>query len=143
MAGPTEVQRALLAANLNFYRAFESLEAERMGDVWLKESYVSCTHPGWARIVGWAAVTKSWENIFINTLGVSIKIRDEIARISGDVGWVTCTEELETRLYDGISHGSVEATNVFEQRGGVWLLIHHHGSPLVRDRSPDDDPRLH
>jgi ketosteroid isomerase-like protein len=135
-----EEQRALLAANRAFYAAFESLDGDRMADIWLRESRVSCIHPGWGRILGWGAVMKSWEDIFASTFGVTIRISDEAVEIRGDVGWVTCKEELETRLYDGVSRATVEATNIFQHRDGRWLLIHHHGSPLVR---PEGGAALH
>ena len=140
---PKDERQAVLAANRGFYLAFEHLSSERMQAVWLQEPHVSCTHPGWARILGFGAVMESWEEIFAGTFGVTIKIGDEVTCIRGDVAWVTCTEELETRVYDGVSRALVEATNVFERRDGKWLLVHHHGSPLVRDVTPDDDRQIH
>jgi ketosteroid isomerase-like protein len=128
-------------ANSEFYRAFESLDIERMGQIWLPESYVSCTHPGWSRILGWGAVMQSWERIFAGAFGVRIQVSEEVTQVRGDIAWVTCTEDVETQLADGVSRGLVEATNVFERHDGRWFLIHHHGSPLIRD--PDDEPRLH
>lgn len=142
MPPPKDPRHGVLAANSEFYRAFESLDIERMGQVWLSESYVSCTHPGWARILGWGAVMQSWEQIFAGTYGVTIRVGDEVTQIRGDLAWITCTEEIETRLPDGISRGLVEATNVFERHDGRWLLIHHHGSPLLRSDTTDE-PRLH
>jgi ketosteroid isomerase-like protein len=143
MPAPKDERQAVLAANRDFYRAFEQLDAARMGEVWLAESYVSCTHPGWGRILGWGPVMKSWEEIFAGTFGVKIAVSDEVTHIHGDLAWVTCTEDLETRLPDGVSHGRVEATNVFERRDGAWLVVHHHGSPLVRGYATDDDRQLH
>ena len=134
---------AVLAANRAFYQAFESLDGERMAAVWLREARVTCTHPGWRRLLGFGAVLKSWEDIFSGTFGVRIEIRDEVAEVRGDTAWVTCTEVLETRLPDGVSHGLVEATNVFERRDGRWWLVHHHGSPLARRDEPDGDLQLH
>ena len=143
MPAPKDERPAILEANRDFYRAFEKLDAGRMGEIWLQEPYVSCVHPGWGRLLGWAAVIKSWEDIFANTFGVTIKVSDEVTHISGDLAWVTCCEELETRVYDGVSHATVVATNLFERREGKWYLIHHHGSPLVRRDTPDSDKQLH
>jgi len=125
-------EKPILAANRAFYAAFESLDMDKMADVWLQEDLISCTHPGWARLTGWTAVMKSWEDIFASTFRVRITITDERARSGGDFAWVTCTEHLETHGYDGVSHGVVEATNVLECRNGKWCIVHHHGSPLVR-----------
>jgi len=140
---PKEEREDVLAANRELYRAFESLDAERMRRVWLEESYVTCIHPGWDRILGIAAVMESWERIFASSFGMRIRTSDEVTRIHGDLAWVTCSEELETRLPDGISRGVVEATNIFERHDGKWMLVHHHGSPLVRDHTPDGDLSLH
>jgi len=143
MPAPKDDRPAVVTANRDFYRAFELLDASRMREVWLQETYVSVVHPGWARILGWAAVLKSWEDIFHNTFGVSVEVSDEVTHVHGDLAWVTCTETLETRLYDGVSHATVEATNLFERREGKWWLVHHHGSPLVRHNTPDGDLQLH
>jgi ketosteroid isomerase-like protein len=39
---------------------------------------------------------------------------------------------------DGRSQARVEATNVFERHGGRWLLVHHHGSPVVAPVGSDE-----
>ena len=59
---------AVLAANDAFYRAFESLDIDRMRAVWLNGASISCIHPGWGALVGWPAVMESWEQIFAGTL---------------------------------------------------------------------------
>jgi ketosteroid isomerase-like protein len=131
MTTPSD-DRAILAANRDFYAAFESLDMDKMAEVWLQGSSITCIHPGWARLTGWGPVMKSWEDIFASTFRVEITITGEHVCSSGDLAWVTCTEHLETHGYDGVSHGAVEATNVFERREGKWYVVHHHGSPLVR-----------
>ncbi len=143
MGTPRDPRHDVLAANRAFYEAFESLDIDRMGAVWLRESYVSCIHPGWTRILGWGPVMQSWERIFDGAFDVAIRVSDEVTHIDGDIAFVTCTEELETRQRDGVSHGAVEATNVFERHDDKWMLIHHHGSPLVRESIPDPDLQIH
>lgn len=142
MPPPKDGRRAVLAANARFYAAFAAQSLEQMGGVWRRESYVTCIHPGWERILGWDAIMESWERIFAGSFGVTIRVSDEVTQTRGDVAWVTCTEEIETRLYEGVSHGFVEATNVFERHEGDWYLIHHHGSPRAHPEPPDDH-RLH
>lgn len=143
MADPRSPRQGVLAANRAFYAAFASLDRDRMAAVWLEESYVSCTHPGWRRILGWGAVMESWEQIFAGAFGIEVRVSDEVTQVQGDIAYVTCTEDIETRQRDGISTGTVEATNVFERRDGEWRLIHHHGSPLIRDHDPGDDRQIH
>ncbi len=59
------------------------------------------------------------------------------ARLTGDVGVVTCTENILSGAGDeegGSLGGAVAvATNIFTRTtGGAWLLVAHHGSPVVR-----------
>jgi ketosteroid isomerase-like protein len=118
-------------ANLSFYRAFESLEAAKMQEIWLHSTRVQCTHPGWRRLVGYAAVMDSWERIFENTFEMSFDLTGVEISIAGDLAWVVCTENITSRTYDGVSRSQVEATNLFERHGGQWRMVHHHGSPVV------------
>jgi ketosteroid isomerase-like protein len=117
-------------ANLSFYRAFESLEAEKMQEIWLHSARVQCTHPGWRRLVGYAAVMDSWERIFENTFEMSFDVTGVEISIVGDLAWVVCTENITSRTYDGVSRSQVEATNLFERHAGQWRMVHHHGSPV-------------
>ena len=128
--------------NLAFYRAFESLEIEKMREVWLQSARVQCTHPGWRRLVGFAAVMDSWKRIFENTFEMSFDLTGVEVSIMGDLAWVVCTENITSRTYDGVSRSQVEATNVFERHGGQWRMVHHHGSPVVSG-SGSEEPSPH
>jgi ketosteroid isomerase-like protein len=125
-------------ANESFYRAFEALEAGRMGEVWLRSERVQCTHPGWRRLVGYAAVMESWERIFENTFEMSFDLTSVEISVAGDVAWVVCTENITSRTYDGISRSQVEATNVFERHDGRWRMVLHHGSPVMAMPEPGE-----
>ncbi|MGH7923360.1 MAG: nuclear transport factor 2 family protein, partial [Candidatus Binatus sp.] len=46
-------RESVLAANRAFYDAFESLDAEKMEAVWLKDPRIICIHPGWRKLSGW------------------------------------------------------------------------------------------
>ncbi|HSD09852.1 MAG TPA: nuclear transport factor 2 family protein [Candidatus Binatia bacterium] len=118
-------------ANLAFYRAFESLDVKKMQDVWLQSARVQCTHPGWRRLVGYAAVMDSWERIFESTFEMSLDLTGVEISVVGNLAWVVCTENITSRTYDGVSRAQVEATNLFERHGGEWRMVHHHGSPVV------------
>jgi ketosteroid isomerase-like protein len=54
-------------ANERFYRAFESLEIERMAALWVQAERAKCVHPGWELLEGWEAIRQSWEGIFAHT----------------------------------------------------------------------------
>jgi ketosteroid isomerase-like protein len=127
----TSESEGVRRANLAFYRAFESLEAPKMQEIWLQSAHVQCTHPGWRRLVGYAAVMDSWERIFENTFEMSFDLTGVEISIVGDLAWVVCTENITSRTYDGVSRSQVEATNLFERHGGQWRMVHHHGSPVV------------
>ncbi|WP_395735109.1 nuclear transport factor 2 family protein [Prosthecobacter sp.] len=42
-----------------------------------------------------------------------------------------CTEHLTSRQDDQPVETRVLATNLFERIGDEWLMIHHHGSPVM------------
>lgn len=126
---------AVLAANDAFYRAFESLEIDRMRALWLSSATISCIHPGWAALVGWPAVMESWEQIFAGTLSMRFTLSDVSVHVAGDAAWVLCVENIESRQVDGAAAARVQATNVFQRRDGRWHIVHHHGGPLFGPRA--------
>ena len=65
---------AVLAANRGFYDAFESLEAERMEAVWLKDPRIICIHPGWRKLSGWGPIMASWERILDSVFEMKFEI---------------------------------------------------------------------
>ena len=131
---------AVRQANLEFYQAFQSLEIAKMEAVWVRSARAKCTHPGWRRLVGIAAVMESWERIFENTFGMSFELTAVEVEVSGDIAWVVCTENITSRTYDGVGLSQVEATNVFERHDGRWLLVHHHGSPVASGPVSEEPP---
>jgi ketosteroid isomerase-like protein len=141
MSAPaTTDTEAVRRANLAFYRAFESLEPEKMEAVWVRSARAQCTHPGWRRLVGFAAVMRSWEQIFESAFEMKFELTGVEVSVCGDLAWVVCTENITSRTYDGVSRSAVEATNVFERREGRWLLVHHHGSPVIGGAASDEPP---
>ena len=54
------VEREVLAANLAFYEAFRSRDADRMSEIWAEGCEVAVIHPGWPSLHGRAAVLDSW-----------------------------------------------------------------------------------
>ncbi len=120
-------------ANGSFYRAFESLDIKKMDEVWAKEDYVTCIHPGWSLRSGWPAVRDSWVMIFNNTFSMQFRLSDVMIQVADDVAWVLCMENItSTSSTEGEGQESrVLATNLFERHHGQWLMIHHHGSPVM------------
>jgi len=126
----SDERAAVLEANAAFYRAFESLDLSRMEAVWLRVPYVKCVHPGWSLLVGWGPVMESWARIFAGTIGMRFTLTDVQVELAGDLAWVVLTENLESMQRDGKIAAHVQATNVFERRGGRWFVVHHHASPI-------------
>jgi ketosteroid isomerase-like protein len=131
---------SILKANRAFYHAFESLDLAQMEAVWLRDQRIACVHPGWRRLTGWGPVMTSWERIFEGAFEMKFELRDEAVTVSGDLAVVLVEEVLTQRGYDGGSRSQVLATNVFERADGEWLMILHHGSPIMAP--PDDEPPL-
>lgn len=118
-------------ANLEFYEAFESLDIGRMDRIWLQQEYVTCIHPGWSLRVGWPAVRDSWVLIFNNTFAMTFDLTEVQIQVAGDVAWVVCTENISSRQGEAVQQSRVLATNLFERVGERWMVIHHHGSPVM------------
>jgi hypothetical protein len=54
---------AVLAANLEFYRAFTTRDLGAMDMIWARRAAVLCTHPGWTPLSGRSTVMASWHDI--------------------------------------------------------------------------------
>jgi ketosteroid isomerase-like protein len=126
-------------ANARFYRAFESLDLAEMDDVWAHGDHVRCIHPGWCLLVGWDAVRRSWEAIFKGAGEMRFSVSDVRPYVDGDLGWVTCTENILSEARGQVAVTSLIATNVFEQRRGEWLMIHHHASHVLASQPPEPE----
>lgn len=133
-------REAVVAANSAFYEAFESLDIERMQAVWLQDPRIVCIHPGWRKLLGWGPVMTSWERIFESAFEMKFDLGEMDVIISGDLAVVILEENLTQRGYDGISRSQVLTTNVFERSGDRWLMILHHGSPVIQPEN--DEPPL-
>jgi ketosteroid isomerase-like protein len=127
----TAEAEAVREANARFYRAFESLTLDEMDAVWADGDHVACVHPGWPRLTGWQAVRESWGAIFENTVEMRFTITDVRVEVRADLAWVLCTENILSEARGGLAVTAILATNVFERRGGEWLLVHHHASHVL------------
>jgi ketosteroid isomerase-like protein len=124
---------AVLAANLEFYRAFTTRDIAAMEALWARRLPVSCTHPGWSPLRDREAVMESWRGILANPDSPAAVCHDEEVRLYGDVALVICEEELPGT--------TLTATNVFAREGGSWRLVHHHAGPLFSPQAERRVPR--
>ena len=123
-------EEAVRAANHRFYAAFESLDLAAMEAVWAHDDGIECVQPGWELLLGWEDVRERWTRIFRNTKRVRVALSATWVRVEGRVGWVACTARVTTAFADGFDEAVVQATNIFVERDGAWLLVAHHASPL-------------
>jgi ketosteroid isomerase-like protein len=130
---------ALIEANQAFYKAFESLDIEQMENLWLRDPKIVCIHPGWRRLTGWGPIMESWERIFDGVFEMKFELNALHLIAGADLGVVVTEENLTQRGYDGTMRTQVLATNIYERVGNKWLLVLHHGSPVVQP-SQDEPP---
>jgi ketosteroid isomerase-like protein len=119
----------LLEANRAFYAALERRDPAEMEERWSHGEDVTCTHPGWHRLDGWEDVSRSWQAIFANSRAWRVHAEEEHAFVSGELGVVLCIEILQPVGGHG-DPARMQATNVFRNEGGRWLIVHHHASPM-------------
>lgn len=144
MNSPAEAVLIVEAQNRRYYDAFQSLDIERLGHVWWRDDTVSCVHPGWDMRRGWPAVRFTYEEIFQGTRSIRFALGDVRVRVVGDLGYVTCIENLVSDEGDhGDYLGAVLATNIFERRQWEWRLVHHHASPFSVDEMTLPQGPLH
>ena len=146
MADPAAVEEAVLSANSGFYAAFEAGDLDAMTDLWVPEGHAVCIHPGWAPVVGAAAVRRSWAVIMANTTYIQFILTDVDVTVVGDVASVTCTENVLSADVDtpteGFAGGKAVTTNVFRRHPGNgdsrWRLWIHHASPVLSEQASDE-----
>lgn len=121
---------AVAAVIERFYSAFEARDLDVMSDLWIHDDQVACTHPGWASLHGWAAVSASWFAIFDQSPPMQVFVTDLRIRVEGDIAWVIVDENL---LGAGSDPGgtTVSALKVLRRTREGWLLVAHHGSVVV------------
>jgi ketosteroid isomerase-like protein len=129
-------EEAVRDANSRFYAAFESLDLTAMEVLWAHDDAVQCVQPGWDLLLGWEEVRDRWARIFAGAKRVRIALSSVWVRVEGNVGWVACMVRITTAFADGFDEATVQATNIFIQRDGEWLLAAHHASPLPTTSRP-------
>ena len=126
---------AVLAANLEFYRAFATRDVAAMEALWARCAPVGCIHPGWPALSDRDAVIDSWRGILSNPEAPRITCYEEQVLLYGDTALVLCEEELEG--------GTLVASNLFVREDGAWHIAHHQAGQLMarRAQSPRREPR--
>jgi ketosteroid isomerase-like protein len=115
---------AVLAANLEFYRAFAARDLAAMDRLWARQAPVACLHPGWTALTEREAIMESWSGILSNPDAPRIACFDEQVLLYGSVALVLCEEELEG--------GTLAASNLFVREDDEWRIVHHQAGQIVR-----------
>jgi SnoaL-like domain len=131
-AGTMTDQDAVLAANLEFYRAFAARDLVAMDALWARAAPVACVHPGWAALTERTAVMASWEAILTNPNAPRIAYFDERVFLYGDAALVLCEEEF--------AGSTLAASNLFVREDGVWRIVHHQAGQIVQPQSETRRP---
>ncbi|HEX5995893.1 MAG TPA: nuclear transport factor 2 family protein [Jiangellales bacterium] len=122
----------LLAANSAFYEALELGDLDQLTALWVDGDEAVCVHPGLPPIHGAKAVMRSWAAILASTPYLQFVLTDTQAHRFGEVGVVSCTENLlsapEGMPETMFAGGRAVATNVFRRLDGGWRLWVHHAS---------------
>ena len=111
-----------LAANEEFYLAFNQKNLAAMDNLWAKSDQTSCTHPGWNVLQGRDAVLESWHSILSNPDQPRIVVGAASVTLAGDAAVVLCREL--------VAGSPLTATNIFVRESDEWKLLHHQSGPV-------------
>ena len=136
-------EQEIVAANDNFYRAFETLQVTAMERVWARDSEIQCGHPGWRILRGWGPVMESWRRIFENTPAIKFTLTDVKVEVRGAIAWVTLYENLTSSLEGQNYSAAILTTNIFEKTAAGWRMILHHGSSVSQPPDQDESSTVH
>lgn len=130
-------EASLIEANAAFYRALESLDPAAMAEVWEASERAFCVHPGWQALHGYEAVQSSWRAIITNTGRIGFTLTAVQAHVAGDVGVVTCYENIRSEVAGEPHTATAIATNLFAYDPETgWKLFHHHASLTAAPKEP-------
>jgi ketosteroid isomerase-like protein len=113
-----------------FYNALTRMaggNADQMGEVWLQEETATAMHPIGGRDVGWTAVRKSFEQVAQLATDGKIELKDQLIRIVGDVAYELGIESGQINIAGHQVNIEQRVTNIYQQKGGKWKMMHHHG----------------
>src|SRR5260370_36145709 len=88
-------QDAVLAANLEFYRAFAARDLKAMDALWAERAPVAGLHPGCTAIKDREAIIERWAGLLSNPGAPRIACYDEQAFLYADVALLARDGELD------------------------------------------------
>jgi len=124
----------IAAASRQFVAAIGARDINALDRVWAHESYASFIGPlSTTVVVGWDGVRQAWQMRFGQFDRVTISADKPHIHINGPVAWAVGMERVELLRKDGkaVSFDAF-VTNVFENKGGRWLLVAHQATPVFK-----------
>ncbi|KAK1736662.1 nuclear transport factor 2 family protein [Skeletonema marinoi] len=120
---------AVLLANLAFYEAFSSRDAEWMNNVWWSSPSVICIHPSHSPLIGSNAIVDSFSKMFENGIKNTSRVRGgkstagsfmtptniRALSVRGTTASLVCDEE-------------VYAKGLQVKVNETWKMVHRHAS---------------
>lgn len=129
----TDVE-SIQSATQRFVAAIGARDINAMDKVWAHESYASFIGPlSTTVVIGWDGVRGAWQMRFGQFDRVTISTNKPHVRINGQTAWAVGMERVELLRKDGKTiRFDAFVTNVFENKGGQWLLVAHQATPVFR-----------
>jgi ketosteroid isomerase-like protein len=131
---PSDVER-VQAASQALIKAISARDIRAMEKVWAHEPYVTFMGPlSTSIVVGWEGVRKAWEMRFNQFARVTVSLEDSHVHAKHNFAWAVGVEKVQLLRKNGESlNFDAFVTNVFEKRGGRWLLVSHQATPIFRE----------
>jgi ketosteroid isomerase-like protein len=111
-------------------------DVDTLAKLWSHGDDVSLGCPDGNWMIGWDKVRDRFEKYSRMNIRGSVKFKDPLVRVSGDLAYASYVEYSDDLTFDGKPlrlDGRV--TSIFTRKGGTWLQIHHHAdvNPTVKD----------
>lgn len=126
------------AAERAFYAAMADGDLDRMMALWADDHAAVCNHPGGPRLVGRAAIRRSFQEIFSGG-GVRVTTSAVHAWRSADVAVHSLIERIAVESRGGTEVVEVIATNIYVRARGGWSILVHHAGVSETDDAPADE----
>ena len=124
------------SVNTAFYEALSAGSVEGIAAVCAQDENVTALHENSKEVaVGWQAVLDSWKAVPFDAFAeLSCVMAEPVIKVTGSFAWVVGFEKVRGRMKDGQEFAfTALGTNIFEKRGGRWLVVHHHASKAAED----------
>jgi|KBSSwiStaDraftv2_1062776.scaffolds.fasta_scaffold73569_3 ketosteroid isomerase-like protein len=125
-----EDRDAAVAANRDFYRAFNQRDIATIDQLWARNAPLVCMHPNQVPLTERTAIVRSWQRILSTPNLPLVHCQDEILIGRRHMVTIVCREVAATI--------QLIATNVFVKEDGAWRLVHHQSGnvPFKKPTAP-------